>query len=739
MKNFDVENSPLTYLKGVGPKRAEILEKEGILSVSDLVTYFPRDYIDRAAMASIKQIYSHLQKQDVLKNIDDGNIPASGEVTIVVKVKAKGERSFGRNRKMLSLTISDDSSSVAKIVFWSRIQYFDKVYSVGQTLAVSGKPEINKYGDLIFNHPEIDIVSPEDEESYLKGKILPKYRITENMAKAGINLRVMRKIMRSALDSGQFKIKDTLSEKIAFKFSFPDVLTTINNLHFPDNRDLLQASQFRVKFDEMFYFQLFLELRKNNIRISDKAPVAVEKSPLARNLYSQLPFKLTPDQKKVLAEIATDIRSSNPMNRLLQGDVGSGKTIVAVFAMLMMIDSGYQVAFMAPTEILAEQHFHTFKKFMNDLEIETVLLTGSLKKKVKEEIYEKIKSGDAKVIIGTHAMIQESVEYNKLGLIVIDEQHRFGVMQRGDLIKSGKASLGKDKVPHILVMSATPIPRTLSMTMYGDLDVSIIRTKPSNRKPIITKVEFDSNRQEVYNFIRQEITRGQQAFIVFPLVEKSEKLDLKAAVEQFEIIDNEVFPNLSCGLLHGQMKWNDKETIMHEFKDGKYQILIATTVIEVGIDIPNANIMLIENAERFGLSQLHQLRGRVGRGAEQSYCFLMTKEHFKFHINSKKKEEDKTAAIVRLKTMQDTDDGFKIANVDMRLRGPGDLMGTRQAGMPDFKYVDLVNDEKIIAVTKEEARHLVENDPHLRNPENQVIRDTYMKYSKKISESFEIA
>jgi ATP-dependent DNA helicase RecG len=471
----------------------------------------------------------------------------------------------------------------------------------------------------------------------------------------------------------------------------------------------------------------------------EQSVVINKKSKLARKLYDNLPFELTDDQKKVIREIMSDMESGKPMNRLLQGDVGSGKTIVALLTMLSVIDDGYQVAIMAPTEILAEQHYHSIKKFTGDLDVNIIELTGGQRKKYRREVLEAIASGEADIIVGTHAMFESSVEYKNLAYIVIDEQHRFGVDQRADLIKRAKSSLPEDKVPHILVMSATPIPRTLSLTLYGDLDVSVIRQMPANRKPIKTKIVFDSEIDKVYDFIRKRVSEGEQAYIVYPLVEKSQKMELKSAVEFYEKLNNDIFPDLKCGLLHGQMFWYEKEEMMRAFLDKKYDILVATTVIEVGIDVPNVTIMVIEDAERFGLSQLHQLRGRVGRSDKQSYCLLVTKDKFSYELKRKDKNEmEKMAAIVRLRTMEATTDGFEIAEVDLKLRGPGDLMGTRQSGIPDFRFIDLTSDLDIISVARNEAINLIERDPELNLPEHKIVK-YYMYFFQGLQNYYDIA
>jgi ATP-dependent DNA helicase RecG len=715
----------LQYMKGVGPKRAEVIVKEGLKTTYDLLTYFPRAYIDRSGSNSIRQASITLMKNNSLENensITEFNF--SPEITVIGRIISVSEHSFGSSRKMLKIILNDGSGISAIIIFWNRINYFKVLYKTGMILAVSGKPQQDKYNSITYTHPEIDIIDEDDELVYKQGGILPKYRISENMASAYIALRTMRIIMQNVINSDLKFINETLPIHILEMYRLPDIRNTIKNLHFPVNHDMLQIARFRIKFEEIFYFLIKVELGRLNIKKMENGVIINAKSTLARKLYDSLPFELTTDQKKFLREAAEDMQNGQPMNRLLQGDVGSGKTIVALLVILMVVDSGFQCGFMAPTEILAEQHYKSISNYLNEYGVKVVQLVGGQKKRIRNNILEEIRSGSARIIVGTHALFQSEIEYNKLALVVIDEQHRFGVEQRADLIKLSRLSHGGQNVsPHVLVMSATPIPRTLTMTAYGDLDVSIIKTMPKNRKPIITRVTFDSQREEIYDFVRKEIAKGRQIYIVFPLVEKSEKLEFKAAVEHYEQLSKEIFPDLKCGLIHGQMFWYEKEDAMKAFLAKEYDILVATTVIEVGIDVGNASVMIIEDAERFGLSQLHQLRGRVGRGAEQSYCFLMTKDKFKFKIKNNADESERTSAIIRLKTMQETSDGFKIAEVDLKLRGPGDILGTKQSGLPDFKYLDLINDLEIISNAKNAANEILKDDPKLKKASNSLIKE----------------
>lgn len=743
------EISPLQWLKGIGPKRAAALANSGINTTNDLIYYLPRSYIDRNAMSSIRQLAEMLSDENLFKKTKSVNdIALYKDVCVVGKLTVKREQKFSNGRKMLSFVLSDDSGGSAKIIFWNMLQYFSRVYQEGDFVSVSGKPDIDSFGKISFSHPEMEIISPEDADLYRSGTILPKYPLNQNLRSAGLNMRVMREIIVKALDIEIGKIVETLPLTLLNKLKLANCVDTISNLHFPTSREMLDNAVRRIKFEELFYFEIMVALQKRGIQSKEKGIKFKTKSPLARTFIESLPFELTGDQKKVLKQIASDFDSGKPMNRLLQGDVGSGKTVVAVAAMLAGVDNELQTALMAPTEILAEQHYHTIKRMTESLGIEVIQLVGGQKAKQRRIVLEKISSGTAQIIVGTHALFQSEIEYRNLGLIVIDEQHRFGVQQRADLIELGKKSFEEnlDKAqtniqiaPHILVMSATPIPRTLTMTLYGDLDVSIIREMPKNRKPIITRVTFESKYPEIYDFIRKQINKGRQAFIVYPLVEESEKLNLKAATVHYETVKTEIFPEFKCGLLHGQMLWYEKEDTMKAFLNKEYQVLVATTVIEVGIDIPNANVMLIENAERFGLSQLHQLRGRVGRGSEQSYCILVTKEKFQYLLKSKSKETDRQAAIIRLKTIEATTDGFEIAEVDMKLRGPGDVLGTRQSGLPEFKFADLTTDAEIIEIARNEAFATINSDPHLRMPDNRIIKEQFLNKFRSEKNYFDIA
>jgi ATP-dependent DNA helicase RecG len=731
-----LDQFPLTYIKGIGPNRAEVLAKEGLITLEDMLYYFPKSYLSRSTISTIRDLSSSLQKELAFSQISSEKLSNDfimrSEITIIGEIHQKNEITFGKNRSMLKLIIKDGSGKNANIIFYNQAKYFEKIYQRGQILAISGKPEIDKYG-ITFAHPDIEIIEDEEITEYKEGRILPKYRLSETMVKVGISLKLLRKVMKTIIEKELNFIEETLPDNIIKDFGLPEIKKAILSLHFPEDERILAKAKYRIKLEELFFYQLNLGLAKTKQTQSETAPLINPKSKLARTVYDNLPFELTIDQKKVIREITNDLNSTSPMNRLLQGDVGSGKTIVALLTMLAAIENGYQVALMAPTEILAEQHYQSLKKFFSELNIEVVQLLGGQKVKLRREVKEKISTQEAKVIIGTHALFQAEIEYNKLAYVIIDEQHRFGVSQRADLKLSAKKSFGDENLsPHILVMTATPIPRTLTMSVYGDLDVSVIKSMPKNRKPISTKIWFDSKVETAYQFIKDEIHKGRQAYLVFPLVEISEKVEAKSAIEHYERLSATIFKDYRCGLLHGQMFWYEKEDVMKAFLNKEFDILISTTVIEVGIDVPNASVMMIENAERFGLSQLHQLRGRVGRGSEQSYCILMTKDHFEYQLKNKSIPlEEKKAALIRLKTMEDTTDGFQIAEVDLKLRGPGDMLGTKQAGLPEFKFADIVKDADIMQEARNLAQEILKNDPKLKSTENSIIRKFFIRQKKQ--------
>lgn len=705
-------DSPLQYVKGIGPKRAAALELAGFHSIRDLLYYFPFDYLDRSRIVNIR---------DLRKFID-----ADRPVTVIGQVFHRElRRSRRSNRLVFFLTLKDDTGYLP-CVWFEGVQWYKDAFEEGELLAVSAYPDFDKLGRIQFAHPEFDRLKGAEEEDepdwgrmFNTGSIIPKYRSNADLNKVGLDSRGFRRVVRNALKSHLHLVEETIPDEIRSRTGLASCRSALEQIHFPSGYDDLGAARKRLKFEELFFFQMMLAFRKRRVGQEKKGITYTIESALARRLAATLPFELTKAQRRVINEIAEDMRSPTPMNRLLQGDVGSGKTIVALLTMLVAVDNGYQVAFMAPTEILAEQHYRTLTSYVKNLPVNVRLLIGGQRKKLRAVILEDIHSGRAQIIVGTHALIEENVKFAQLGFVVIDEQHRFGVLQRATIREKGFC-------PDVLVMTATPIPRTLALTLYGDLEVSVIDEMPANRKPIKTGVRREHQKEKVYQFVREEVRRGRQAYIVFPLIEESEKVNLKAATAEFERLQADVFPEYRVGLLHGRMKSEEKDEIMLRFKAEEIQILVSTTVIEVGIDVPNATIMIIENAERFGLSQLHQLRGRVGRGADQSYCILLADfGWFDAHrkgLDAGVLKKEKLNAQTRLDTMVQTTDGFKIAEVDLELRGPGEFFGIRQSGVPEFKIANLVEDGELIAIARKEAFALVARDPQLRSAPHQSLR-----------------
>ncbi len=747
----EIANLQLQYIKGIGPKKAEVLFNEKIKNTIDLINYFPRTYIDRNATTSIKAIIIQLlsdnnQNSEALIE----NYIHKVEYNIVAKIANKALKQYSGKKKYLKITVQDDFGTNAEVIFWSYADYYNKIYEIGDLISISGKPELSPNNKISFSHPEVNKIEFDDnsksdntkhDKTKRENSIIPIYPSPESFKKSGITNKLIFEAIKSALELELDYIPETLPKYVLEDNSFPDIKTSIKSLHIPKSYEDIELSKNRFKFEEILYFELFLALKQAGIKLHEPGIVISPKSKLARKVFEDLNFKLTRDQIKVINEIANDMKSGRPMNRLLQGDVGSGKTIVAALSMLTVIEAGYQVALMAPTAILAEQHYNSFKKLLKDVDINITLLTGGAKNKKKLGKIEEINLGNAQIIIGTHSLFEDYVTFNNLGLVVIDEQHRFGVEQKAKTIKAAKMSNPEQISPHTLVMSATPIPRTLALTVYGDLDVSIIREMPANRLPIRTKVVFESQLESAYQFIRDEVQDGSQAYIVFPLVEKSDKLaELKSAVEYYDLLKDTEFAEIRCGLLHGQMTPAEKEMVMADFYAKKFDVLIATTVIEVGIDVPNATVMMIQDAHKFGLSQLHQLRGRVGRGSKQSYCILATKDNFQFEFKKKNKDDSELKAnIFRLRTMERTTDGFEIAEADLKLRGPGDILGTKQSGLPDFKFIDLVRDGDIISKAKNDAFAIVKEDPTLSKFENAILKHNIKKLFSLADNYFNIA
>ncbi|MCX7876605.1 MAG: ATP-dependent DNA helicase RecG [Melioribacteraceae bacterium] len=705
----------IQYLKSIGPKRAESFSQIGINTIKDLLYYFPSRYLDRTNI---------LKSIDVLKYVING---FDGEITIIGKV-VESETIYANKKNIFKVKLKD-STGFFECVWFQGSKYFKDVFNEGQYFAISSKPVLTRYGHLQFVHPDFDRISEIESQEFLNtGKIIPFYRLPKQLRQSNIGDFSLRKIIQSAINSYSNYLEETLPNRLIEKHNFLPINQTIKNLHFPENYEMLNSAKKRIKYEEIFYFECLVA--QNKFYKIDKeftSPFKVKTS-LVKDFLSTLSFELTKSQLNVLSEIRKDLESNKPMNRLLQGDVGSGKTIVALISMLFAIDNNSQCAFLVPTEILADQHFKTISRFLNKFNIKIELFISSVSKSNKAKIIDSIKNGETKIVIGTHALLEDNIEFNNLGLIVIDEQHRFGVLQRYKLVSKGNS-------PNILIMTATPIPRTLSMTIYGDLDVSIIDEMPKNRKPIKTILRGENKLPDIFNFILQKNKDGYQAFIVYPLVEESEKIELKAATTYYEEIKNNFLPSLKIGLIHGKLSWQEKEKVMFDFANKLYDVLVSTTVIEVGIDIPDANIIVINDAERFGLSQLHQLRGRVGRSDKQAYCILVTKNELALKSNNinynfeylSSSEIEKHKAAIRLNAMIKYSSGFDLAEIDFKLRGPGNIFGTEQSGIPNFRYINLVEDVEIITKAKEDAFHIINEDKFLLNHSNTIIKNILEK------------
>lgn len=671
---------PLTQLNGIGPKLGEKLAQLGLWTVRDLLFYYPRDYLDYAKQVNIREL-------------------EPGEMaTLVATVKRCNCFTSPRNRKLtiFELTVRDASGQLKMNRFYAGNRFASRgwqeqqkrMYAPGVTIAASGLVKQGKYG-VTLDNPEIEVLDHSEGriESLKIGRVVPVYSLTE-----GVGADLVRRAVIAALPSAP-RLDDALPIGLRAKYELLDLPEAIAQIHFPEDADSLQAARRRLVFDEFFYLQLGLLQRRARQRQEQTSIVLAPTGELIEQFYKNLPFQFTAAQQRVVNAVLHDMQQSVPMNRLVQGDVGSGKTVVAVVALLAAIQAGYQGAFMAPTEVLAEQHYHKLVEWFNPLNLPVELLTGSTKTAQRREIHRQLETGELPLLVGTHALIQNPVQFSKLGLAVIDEQHRFGVAQRALLQQKGDN-------PHVLTMTATPIPRTLALTLHGDLDVSQIDELPPGRQAIQTSVLTGDDRPQGYELMRREIAQGRQVYVVLPLVEESEKLDLKSAVEEHQNLQDNVFPEFQVGLLHGRMSSAEKEAAIQGFRDRLTQLLVSTTVVEVGVDIPNATVMLIEHAERFGLSQLHQLRGRVGRGASQSYCLLMS---------SSKSE----TAQQRLKVMEQSQDGFFISEMDMRFRGPGAVLGTRQSGLPDFALASLVEDQDVLEIARSAAEKAIEKDETL--------------------------
>lgn len=684
--------TPIQYVKGVGPKLAKLFERKGIRTVEDALYFLPRAYEDRRNLKKISEL------KPGRKETGFGEILLSGFAFYQNKRK-----------RVFEAVVRDGSGVITLKWFRGNERYLKDRFKKGRKLIFSGEVRwFNLQKEI--HHPDVEIVEGDIEQDYLNFKrIVPIYSETE-----GLHQRTVRRLMKTILDGYAHELSSPIPPAVVQRQDLIDFSEAFQRTHFPpdgESMELLNLNRSeghrRIIFDEFFFLELGMALKRRGMALEAGLPFKTE-GLLPRKLLNLLSFQLTRAQERVWNEIKEDLEKPHPMNRLIQGDVGSGKTIVALLACLYVIECGYQASIMAPTEVLAEQHYLSLHRWVKPIGVSIALLTSSIKGSEKEDLYQRIKRGEVQLVIGTHAVIQEAVEFQRLGLAIIDEQHKFGVVQRGLLKKKGEN-------PDVLVMTATPIPRTLAMTLYGDLHVSLIDEMPPGRMPVETKVFPESARPRVYRIVEEEVRKGRQTFIVYPLVEESEKLQLKDATRMAEQLRKDIFPDLRIGLLHGRMKSDEKEDIMMEFKEGRIQILVATTVIEVGIDIPNASIMVVEHAERFGLSQLHQLRGRIGRGRYPSKCILLAAY--------RSSEEAK----VRLRAMERTTDGFQIAEEDLALRGPGEFFGTRQSGLPDFRVAHIIRDTPILIEARKEAFRLVEEDPALSLPSHSGLKSMLVR------------
>lgn len=671
------------YLPGVGPKKKALLANEiGVTTYGDLLEYYPYKYVDRSRIYTIREMSGEMPYVQAVGRI------LSWDVFDMTPRKQRYVAHFS------------DGTGVMDLVWFNGGKYARQTYKVGEEYVVFGKPSVFN-GRINIQHPDIE--SGEGLQLSDMG-LQPHYNTTEKMKQSGLNSRGMERLTKTLVEKITEDIPETLPPFIINRLRLMGRDTALRTIHYPKDARTLEHARMRLKFEELFYVQLNILRYAHNRRMKYRGNIFSRIGDCFNNFYHQyLPFELTGAQKRVLKEIRADVGSGRQMNRLLQGDVGSGKTLVALMAMLMALDNGYQACIMAPTEILAEQHLQTIKDFLKDMPIRVELLTGMVKGKRRQTVLEDLNKGEVQILVGTHAVIEDTVQFARLGLVVVDEQHRFGVAQRAKLWTKS------ENPPHVLVMTATPIPRTLAMTLYGDLDVSVIDELPPGRKPIHTQHVFDNQLSSLYQSIRRQIAQGRQVYIVFPLIEESEKIDLKNLEDGYEAL-RQIFPDMQMSKVHGRMKAKEKEAEMQRFVYGETQILVATTVIEVGVNVPNASVMVIMEAQRFGLSQLHQLRGRVGRGADQSYCILVT--GYKLAEETRK----------RIDIMCDTNDGFRIAEADLKLRGPGDLEGTQQSGMAfDLKIANITRDGQIVQLARDEAQRIIDADPECNSEQNALL------------------
>ena len=679
------KQTSIEYLKGVGPERARLLKEElKITTIDDLLHFFPNRYIDRSQFHLINELPKN-----------NSEVQIKGKITQIEILPQK------RGKRMVAHF--EDKSGKMDLIWFRGYKWIRENLKLNQSYIIFGRLNWFK-GYVSMPHPEMELEVNFNKS--IKKLFYPIYPSTEKLIRRGISQRVIQKLVLNLIEMGGNFFSETLPKYVLDYYKLIDKNVALKEIHFPTSQKKLSQAQIRLKFEELTYIQLQLILKNQQRKMKIKGFLFSEIGSTLKNFYNhQLPYQLTSAQKRVIREIREDMGSGRQMNRLLQGDVGSGKTIVALFAILIAIENNFQACFVAPTEILAQQHFNSLQELLSDSNINLNLLTGSTKAKERKIINLGLENGTLPILIGTHAVFEENVRFKNLGLAIIDEQHRFGVAQRAKLWSKNTTP------PHILVMTATPIPRTLAMSLYGDLDISLIDEMPPGRKPVKTMHKYDNNRLKVFQFIKEKIKEGQQIYVVYPLIEESEKLDFKDLMDGYESLSRSFpIPKYQISIVHGKMKADDKAYEMKRFAEGKTQIMVATTVIEVGVNIPNASVMIIESAERFGLSQLHQLRGRVGRGNEQSFCILMT--------GSKLSDESK----IRVQTMVKTNNGFEIAEVDLKLRGPGNILGTQQSGILRLKIADIVKDNKLLKIARELAKKILKKDPKLENSENQIIK-----------------
>ena len=690
--------TPIEYLKGVGLSRADVLKKElGLATFEDLLRHFPYKYIDRTRFYKIRDVEPELQYVQVIARLTHKEL-------------------LGEKRTKRLVIQAQDDTGVMELVWFQGIRWMEKALVPGKAYIIFGKPTFFN-GKAQMAHPEMELYTPAALLNKGNSTLQPAYNSTEKMKQFGLDSKGLQMLTATLLEQYAKDIHENLPLYIINRFKLASRATAYRNIHFPEDAAALNEAQHRLKFEELFLLQL--KLLRNKVLHTQKFKGNIFGT--VGNLFNEfyhhkLPFELTNSQKKVLKEIRQDTQRGVQMNRLLQGDVGSGKTVVALMSMLIAIDNGFQTCIMAPTEILATQHYATIKSLVGDDFIEVALLTGSTPQKARKVLHQRLESGELKILIGTHALIEDKVQYKNLGFVVIDEQHRFGVEQRAKLWRKNAIP------PHVLVMTATPIPRTLAMTLYGDLDISVIDELPAGRKPIQTVHFFENQRLAMFGFMKREIAKGRQVYVVYPLIKESEKLDLKNLEDGVNVMAHEFpLPDYRISIVHGKLKAAEKQFEMDRFVKGETQIMVATTVIEVGVNVPNASVMIIENAERFGLSQLHQLRGRVGRGAEQSFCILMSNQKLSYDGR------------IRLNTMVKTNNGFEIAEIDLQLRGPGNIEGTQQSGVLDLKIANLATDQELLIVIRHVVEDIFKVDPQLGLPENQILHNSLQEKGQGLS------